>query len=51
MDSVDATSSHTQGICGEKLITLDSLAPTFLTLTADAVDPINDAFSIVYDTN
>ena len=49
VDSIDAGGSYTKGICGEKTITLEVSTPSFLTLTADTIDPINADLNIAYD--
>ena len=49
LDSVDITGTYSQGVCGEKTVTLDPTGcPAFLTLQPDPVDPILNDFKLVY---
>lgn len=47
-DSVDQAGTYSTGICGEKVVSLASDAPRFLSITADA-DPINNPWTIKYE--
>ena len=55
VDSVDGArvlaggAYYPKGICGEKEMTLDPGSPDFLTISADAVDPILNDLTISYD--
>ena len=50
-DSVDATSSYTAGICGEKRMILDALAPTFLSIiSSSATSPFKVKFDHSLET-
>lgn len=47
-DSVDSTAKYPNSYCGEKIVTLDPNAPSFLTLTKGS-DPLIDPFTITLD--
>ena len=47
-DSVDLTENYEIGACGEKVVTLDSLTPPFITLAKDVIDPILNELTITY---
>ena len=48
-DSIDVAGGYARGICGEKIVTLDSSAPSYLSISLDSVDPIMNPFMIEYD--
>ena len=47
-DSVDQSGSYHYGACGEKIVTFDAGAPSFIAISADGTDPINNDLTIVY---
>lgn len=48
LDSVDSTNDYDAGICGEKIMTLDSDTPNFLSIIVGE-DPITNDLTIKFN--